>query len=149
MMSGEDTNRIWQNVSRMVGFFLMFLGVLVLLRGPIQPYVSAYSSTHGIHIPSSSHKYIVLNNVKERGGGQHSFTLYNGRSYSQRVYADADCGCTGLSWTQTSIPPFGKRTISAHTSDKNSNSSVGITFALENHQFIFVTLNHKGIFVKE
>ena len=114
---------------RRAGQLLVVGGVLTLVAaGPIQPHIAAMRSESGLYIPSANYQFKSQEIADQGQSLLHTFTLYNGRGQPVRVEATADCGCTGLSWHSATLPPFGRKQITASMNSSNRSQSVGVTF---------------------
>lgn len=113
---------------------------MLLMAGPLQPRLLAMRTEEGIYIPNSH--YRLSDEEREQVGKtvSHNFTIYNGRPHPVKVKAAADCGCTGLSWNQTTILPFGQATIVASKKVSRNSSTVGLTFGVNQDDYIFATI---------
>ena len=126
------------------GQLLVIGGVLTLvLMGAIQPRIAALRSAQGLYIPDSHYEFPSQGLGVKTKTLSHTFTLYNGRAHSVAVEADADCGCTGLSWQNAILPPFGRKNITASMNSSNSSASVGIIFKTEDKNYVFANLKQR------
>lgn len=124
-----------------VGQILAFSGILIVLAvGWFQPYLMAVQSSDGIYIPDDHYQFSEQEVTSKAKILRHTFTLYNGRFQPLHVEASADCGCTGLSWNNTTLPPLGRKEITALMNSSNRSSSVGLKFKLHDGKFIFAFL---------
>lgn len=90
--------------------FIMGLGaMLVVGHNFVQDYAQALVSPDGLYIPEAR---FVIPSGTPAGPYTHTFHIYNVRPQSVAVEAAADCGCTGLSWTKTWLPPLGWKSLS-------------------------------------
>ncbi len=127
------------------GQLLVVGGVLTLvLAGPLQPRVEAMRSETGIYIPNARYQFTPQEVEAQGKTLSHTFTLYNGRGQPLRVEASADCGCTGLSWQRATLPPFGRKQITAKMNSSNRSQSVGITFKTDRKERIFALLEQNN-----
>lgn len=123
------------------GQLLVVVGALTLLvEGPLQPRVEAMRSQSGLHIPDARYQFTPQEVTAQGKTLSHTFTLYNGRGSPLRVEASADCGCTGLSWQSATLPPFGRKQITAKMNSSNRSNSVGITLKTSEENYIFAYL---------
>ncbi len=83
---------------------VMGLGAALMLgHGFVQDYAQALASPDGLYIPDARH---VVPDGTPPGNYSHTFRIYNARPHSVVVEAQADCGCTGLSWNKATISPL-------------------------------------------
>lgn len=122
---------------------LCALGITMLLcRGVIADYAAGMSAPDGIYTPNATYTF-----TGHKGGElrSHTFRIYNLRPRRLSVEAQADCGCTSVSWQQTTIPPFGWRDLKAEmrTTGPKSQRSVGIALRTSSstQKWKFVFLN--------
>lgn len=132
--------------TKRLGQLLVFGGVLtLLLAGPLQPRIAAVRSVEGIYIPDNHYQFSTQEVTQKTKTLSHTFTLYNGRPEPLQVEASADCGCTGLSWQNTTIPPFGRRSIIASMNNSNRSSTIRLNFKIEDKKYIFASLEQKAL----
>ena len=123
------------------GQLLVVGGVLTLvLSGPLQPRVAAMRAESGVYIPDARYQFTAQEVEAQGKILSHTFTLYNGRGQPVRIEANASCGCTGLSWQIATLPPFGRKEITAKMNSSNRSQSTGITFKLNQKGFAFANL---------
>lgn len=123
---------------------VMALGaVLVVGHNFVQDYAQALASPDGLYIPEARH---VVPPGTPAGSYSHTFRIYNARPWSVAVEAEADCGCTGLSWTRTRLLPLGWADVTASMKESSAatgSSSVSITFATSSslRPYVFAFMN--------
>ena len=128
-------------LTKRFGQLLVVGGLLTLvLAGPLQPHVEATRSAEGLYIPDAHYQFSPQGKTDKTKTLSHTFTLYNGRSQPLRVEASADCGCTGLSWQNATLLPFGRKQITASMNSSNRSSSVGLTFDFDDGKYVFASL---------
>lgn len=127
--------------TKRAGQMLVVGGVLTLvLAGPLQPRFEAMRAENGLYIPDARYQFTAQEVEAQGKTLSHTFTLYNGRGQPLQVEAKADCGCTGLSWQSATLPPFGRKDITAKMNLSNRPSGVGLTFKLNQRGFAFANL---------
>lgn len=88
---------------------VMVLGASLMIgHGFVQDYAQALVSPDGLYIPDA--RYVIPPNTPT-GNFTHTFRIYNARPWKISLEANADCGCTGLSWKDARIAPFGWKDI--------------------------------------
>jgi hypothetical protein len=111
---------------KVISFSLILVAVaIILMRSLIGDIAYTWFKTDGIHIP----KPVYVAPIGARGAVEHEFRIYNLQSSPLVLTAQPDCGCTGLSWKKTSIPPFQWGNITAKMEVKSQHSqTVSIAF---------------------
>lgn len=138
------TNTAGNRLFRRVGQLLVSGGLLMLVvAGPLQPRVEAMRSAQGVYIPNEHYQFSDQEVSSKTKTLSHTFTLYNGRAQPLRIEATADCGCTGLSWQNATLPPFGREQITASMNSSSRSQSVGLTFKLSENKYAFASLKRK------
>ena len=123
------------------GQVLVVGGMLTLASaGLLQPYIEAMRSVEGVYIPEARYQFTTQEVSSQNKTLLHTFALYNGRAQPLQIEASADCGCTGLSWQNTTLPPFGRKQITASMESKQQNKSINIYFKLNKKQFVLANL---------
>ncbi len=101
-----------QSRQRKLGSVLLVVGVAVAsLHRMIGDYAYGMTSSQAMYIPDPI--YVVPDDFKGETA-THTFRIYNLRPRAVSLEAEADCGCTGLSWQKASIGPFAWKDISAN-----------------------------------
>ena len=100
----------------------------MLFHSVVEDYAYGMTAKDGIYIPDAS--YDMAQNAKGEGeANTHTFRIYNLRPRWLQVQAKPDCGCTGTSWENARITPFGwKDTATTMKTRKGQKSSVSIIF---------------------
>ena len=133
-------NRLTQRA----GQVLVICGISTLVwAGLLQPRIEAIRSKSGVYIPNAHYQFTAQEVEVQGKILSHTFTLYNGRGQPLLVEASADCGCTGLSWRRATLPPFGRKQITAKMTSSNHLQNVGVTFTLDKKGFVFADLKNQ------
>ena len=112
--------------TKVLALAFIAVGASVLLsRDTLGDYASGLSANDGIYIPDANYKLAE----RDAKGGiySHTFRIYNLRPRKLNVKAEPDCGCTNVSWSNATIPPFGWKEITAQMK-VGKPSSVGVGF---------------------
>lgn len=117
-MNQNDSRAQRQRPRRFAGMLFTLGAAMLLFHGVVTDYARGLSAPDGIYIPGSTHKFAK----QEAKGGvfSHTFRIYNLRPRRLSVEAQPDCGCTGVSWERTTIPPFGWKELTAKMQAKKS-----------------------------
>jgi len=124
---------------------VMLLGaVLIVGHNFVQDYAQALVSPDGLYIPDARH---VVPLGTPAGPYTHTFRIYNARPHSVTVEAQADCGCTGLSWTRTVLPPMGWQYLRVSFSNTKLSSSfssnIAVEFGEEKRTVLLISISRK------
>lgn len=107
---------------RKVALGLAVAGVLmVLFHRTVDDYTRGLFQPDGIYIPQPS--YTFAQHEAKGGVYSHTFRVYNLRPRTLIVEAQPDCGCTGISWKNATIMPFGWKDLTAKMQDKSTDSA--------------------------
>lgn len=100
---------------------------LVVCHSFAEDYAQAIVAPNGLYIPRDSY---VIPTGTPVGEYIHKFRIYNARPWATSLEAKADCGCTGLSWSSSVIPPLGWKDIDAKTrvTQGKGSKSVSLIF---------------------
>lgn len=132
--------------SRCSAVVLLVVGtVMLLFGGTITDYARGLLAPDGIYIPNSTHRFAGEDD--KRVVLSHTFRIYNLRPRRLSVQAEPDCGCSGVSWHNAVIAPFGWKDLTAKMEVKKSRQlqqgqSVGIALRTDSQQkpFLFAFL---------
>lgn len=130
---------------RRVGVVLMLAGAILFFRSTVGAYVSALAASDGVFVPDSTY---VFAPVAVDGVASHTFWIYNARPGYLTVTAEPNCGCTGVSWKQTTIAPFTCKGLTASMKLKaghiNGPVSVALHTSSRTKPWLFVLLKQAG-----
>ncbi len=100
---------------------------MTLSHDTLTDYAYGVFMTDGIYIPNPT---FTVSSQEQGGKVSHTFRIYNLRPQRLSVQAHPDCGCTGVSWENATIAPFGWKDISAGMEIKGvaTGKSVSIAF---------------------
>jgi len=128
---------------RRLSIGLVVAGVLLMIfQGFVSDYTRAALAADGIYIPQPSYRFVD----KKAGEASHTFRIYNARPRRLSVEAQPDCGCTGVSWTRTTIAPFGWKDLTAKMrrdeaiKDNGRSVSIGLQTDSPTRPWLFMFL---------
>ncbi len=86
-------------------------GLLVFCHSFVEDYAQAIAAPDGLYIPDAQYTApSIIPSIPSRSYS-HNFRIYNARPWSVQVEANANCGCTSLSWEKNTIFPLAWREI--------------------------------------
>lgn len=143
-LNNQGDTKIVKRLRRLAAT-LFGLGVaLVVFQSVMPDYMCSLFMPDGIYIPHPTQKF----SKQDAKGGvfSHTFRIYNLRPRWLQVKAEPNCGCTGVSWDQTRIPPLGwidlTASVKAQTTNLQGPHSVGIAIRTSSfkRKWLFVFL---------
>jgi hypothetical protein len=115
---------------------------LLLFPNFCTDYIRAALAQDGLYIPRASYRFAASS--VQGGEVSRTFRIYNVRPRRLAVEARPDCGCSAVSWTNTTIVPFGWKDLTAKVETDNKRStSVSIALKTDSPKqpWLFIFLN--------
>ena len=119
--------------------------IIILILVPFRNYTKALISSDGVYIPQPSYKVTEADLVESGKKFRHTYRIFNARPRQLRLSANPDCGCTFLSWSSATIPPYGWKDLVVETSNDSTPAqkwslSVGLQTNLNQNDWKFIFL---------
>lgn len=133
-------------LAKPMGIILIVGGTLLLiLAGPLQPYLAATLAADGFYVPDDYYRFSDAEVNPQSETVAHTFTLYNGSLRSLQLQAIADCGCTSTSWQNTVIPPLSAKSLKVEIPAKPRSSTTVVlrSTQLQKSFFLSCEINQK------